>query len=484
MDIVLPLLLQIALIALNAIFACAEIAVLQISDAKLTKLAGEGNRRAKRLMKIKEDPARLLATIQVAITLAGFLGSAFAASNFAEPIVRNWFKLSELDQSYSLVYNATVVVITLLLSFVTLVFGELVPKRVAMKYSEKIGLGMSGLISFFAFVFTPVVWFLTVCTNGVLRMMRIDPNETEEKVDEEEILMMVDVGSEAGNIDDEEREMIQNVFEFDDMTVAEFATHRTDMVILWAEDSIETWAETIHETRHAIYPICNESPDDLVGLLNAKDFFRYVDEGRETVMREAVKPVYFVPENLKADMLFRQMKETRNRFAVVLDEYGGVFGIVTMNDILEQIVGGFEEDSIKEEEQEIVLLEENRWRVKGSASLDDVIEKLNVTLDKKELDPTEYDTFGGLVFGQYGTIPTDGSTFSIDIGNSLTVDVRKILDHRIEEAVVTVTPPEPEEKEIKEKEAKLFSFLEKESKDKDTKDKDYKDKKDTPPEGT
>lgn len=448
MDIFWSVLLQIVLIFLNAVFACAEIAVLQISDAKLAKLTQDGNKKAKRLAKFKEQPARFLATIQVAITLAGFMGSAFAASNFSDPIV-SALKGTALD--FDGLHSVVVVVITLTLSFLTLIFGELVPKRVAMKYSESIGLSMSGLLVFIATLFAPLVWLLTVSTNGVLRLMRIDPNEKEESVDEEEILMMVDVGSEAGTIDDEEREMIQNVFEFDDMTVAEFATHRTDMVILWLEDDNVAWEETIHATRYSRYPVCGESPDDLVGVLNAKDFFRLAEESREVIMENAVKPVYFVPENIKADTLFKQMKETGNSFAVVLDEYGGVFGIVTMNDIVEQIVGGFAEESIKEEEEEIILLEENKWRVKGSVLLNTLMERLEIRLEAEDLDVEEYDTFGGLVFGLYGTIPSDGSRFSLDIGETVHVEVEEIAEHRIEAAIVTVTRP-TEEEDGKEKE--------------------------------
>ena len=449
MDILLPILLQIFLIALNAVFACAEIAILSVSDVKLVKLVQEGNRRAKRVVKFKEKPAKFLSTIQVAITLSGFLGSAFAASNFADPIVS---LLESAGVKFDGLYTLVVVFITVLLSFITIVFGELVPKRVAMKNAEKMGLSMSGLLMFISKLFAPIVWLLTAATNGVLRMLRIDPQEEEEKVSEEEIVMMVDVGSNAGVIDDTEKEMIKKVFEFDDMTAGEFATHRTDMVILWLEDDNAKWEAIIHETRHSIYPVCGESADDLVGMLNAKDFFRLVGASREEIMANCVKPAYYVPQNVKADVLFRQMKKTRNRFAVVLDEYGGVFGIVTMNDIIEQIVGGFDEESIQEEEEEIVLLEENKWRIKGSAYLDDVCEKLDITLEEEELEAESYDTFGGLVFGHYGMIPSDGSTFSIDIGEMVHVEVKAIVDHRIEEAIVTVTRPTPPEEDGDDKE--------------------------------
>ncbi len=445
MDLIWQIGLQFLLILLNAVFACAEIAILSISDAKITKLSQEGNKKAKRLAKLKNQPAKFLATIQVAITLAGFLGSAFAANNFAGLIVDALLKAGVPD--FQGLNTIVVVVITLLLSFITLIFGELVPKRLAMKYSERLGLGMAGMLSFIAKLFAPIVWLLTVSTNGVLRLLRIDPNETEEDVSEEEIRMMVDVGSEKGVIDMQEKEMIQNVFEFDDLTVGEFATHRTDMVVLWLDEDNEAWKETIHATRHSIYPVCGESADDMIGLLNAKDFFRLYGENRETIMKEAVTPAYFVPENIKADTLFQQMKKTRNRFAVVLDEYGGVFGIVTMNDIIEQIVGGFDAESIEEEKEEIVDLGGDTWRIKGSAALSDVAEKLRVTFDTEE-----YDTFGGLVFGIYGTIPTDGSTFSVEIGESMHVEVKTIAEHRIEEAIVTVTRPVSEEDEEGEKE--------------------------------
>lgn len=450
MDIFLSLLIQVLLITLNAIFACAETAIISASDVKIAKMVLDGDRRAKRIARFKDKPAKFLSTIQVAITLSGFLGSALAASNFAGPIVEG---LAGLGVAFAGLETIIVVVITLLLSFITIVFGELVPKRVAMKNPEKTALGMSGLLMFISKLFAPIVWLLTASTNGVLRMMRINPQDTEEKVSEEEIVMMVDVGSNAGVIDDTEKEMIKKVFEFDDMTAGEFATHRTDMVILWLEDDNKKWAEIIHETRHSLYPVCGESADDLIGMLNAKDFFRLGDASREEIMKECVKPAYLVPETVKADVLFRQMKKTRNRFAVVLDEYGGVFGIVTMNDIIEQIVGGFDEESIQEEEEEIVQLEENKWRIKGSAYLTVVCEKLDVVFEAEDLETEEYDTFGGLVFGHYGMIPSDGSTFSIDIGETVHVEVRSIVDHRIEEAIVTVTRPEPVEDDESEDES-------------------------------
>ena len=261
------LLLQVVLIALNAVFACAEIAIISINDTKLAKMIAEGDKRAVRLGRLTSQPARFLATIQVAITLSGFLGSAFAAENFSDPLVHALVGWGVAIPRATL-NSIAVVGITLILSYFTLVFGELVPKQVAMKKAEKLALGMSAFITFISRLFAPIVWFLTVSTNGVLRLMGIDPNAKDEEVSEEEIRMMVDVGNEKGTIDNEEREFIENVFEFDNLPVSEIITHRTEVVFLYLEDSLETWHDTIVGSRFTYYPICQETPDHIVGVLN------------------------------------------------------------------------------------------------------------------------------------------------------------------------------------------------------------------------
>ncbi len=437
-----PLALQLILITLNAIFACAEIAVISTSDIKLEKLSEEGNKKAKKLSKLKKDPAKFLATIQVAITLSGFLGSAFAANTFSEPLVDWFIKLGAPEIYRAPLDAAAVIIITLILSYFTLVFGELVPKRMAMKNAESISLGLSSLVGFISKLFAPIVFLLTISTNAVLRMFGIDPKDTEEEVSEEDIRMMVDSASEQDAIDEEEKELIQNVFEFDDLTVGEFCTHRTDLDILYTDDDLSDWAKTIQETRHSLYPICEETVDKVVGVLNTKDYFRLEDRSKEAIMEKAVRPPYFIPENIHADVLLRQMKETRNHFAVVLDEYGGTAGVVTMNDLLEQIVGDLETE-IEEENivPEIEKLDESTWRIQGCASLEEVAEELGI-----ELPIEENDTFGGFVFSSYGTVPDDGTTFEIDI-DRLHVSVTEIRDHRIESSIVVLCEPETDEKE-------------------------------------
>lgn len=243
-DILWQLLLQVLLIGLNAVFACAEIAVLSVSETKLERMAADGNRKAARLRKLTVQPARFLATIQVAITLSGFLGSAFAADNFSELLVQ-WLVGLGVGIPAKTLDTISVILITIILSYFTLVFGELVPKRLAMKKSEQLALGMSGLISAISKFFAPLVWLLTVSVNGVLRLLHVDPEGDEEEVSEEEIRMMVDAGSERGAIDPEEQSFIQNVFEFDNLTAGEIATHRTEVDLLWLDETPEQWDETI-----------------------------------------------------------------------------------------------------------------------------------------------------------------------------------------------------------------------------------------------
>ena len=429
------LILQAILIALNAVFACAEIAVITMNDAKLAKLAADGDKKAIKLARLTSQPARFLATIQVAITLSGFLGSAFAANNFAKRITDAFTKSGSTIPAAT-VTTISVLIITLLLTFVTLVFGELVPKRVAMKNAEKLALNMAGLISGVAKVFAPLVWLLTVSTNGILRLLGIDPNAEDEEVTEEEIRMMVDVGSEKGTIEATEKEMIHNVFEFDNVSAEDILTHRTQVDILWLDESDEDWAETIHSTRHSFYPICRDSSDDVVGILDAKTYFRLHDRTRESVMQQAVQPPRFVPESIKADDLFLDMKRSRNHFSVVMDEYGGMCGIVTMNDLIEVIVGDIDEQE-DGEEQIITTVADGVWRTHGSVPLEDISEAIGCPLPVDE-----FDTLNGLVFSVLNEIPEDGTVFAVDAA-CLHIEVQEMKNHGIERAEISLLPPEP-----------------------------------------
>lgn len=428
------LLFQVVLIGLNAIFASAEIAVLSINEAKLERMANEGNVKAKRLFKLIREPAKFLATIQVAITLSGFLGSAFAADNFSEPLV-DWVLSLGVNLPVTTLDAIAVVVITLILSYFTLIFGELVPKRLAMKKSESIAMGISGIISGIAVVFRPIVWFLSVSTNLVLRLLGIDPDEAEDEVSEEEIRMMVDMGSEKGAIDTQEKEFIQNVFEFNDITAGEIAIHRTDVTMLWMEDPVDTWETTIFEQRHTLYPVCDGSADNVIGVLNAKDYFPLKDKTKENVIATAVHPAFFVPETIKADVLFRNMKKSRNSMAVVLDEYSGMVGIVTMQDLVEELVGDLNDDIPNQDDPEpyIEKVDDNNWKIYGNVALEILEEATGLKLATED-----YDTFTGMVFDALGAVPADGEQkISLELEN-IVIHIQKIEAHQIENATVTV----------------------------------------------
>jgi putative hemolysin len=427
------LLLQFALIMINAIFACAEIALISVNDNKLEKLAGRGDKRAARLLALTKQPAKFLATIQVGITLAGFLGSAFAADSFSGT-------LTDLLVSWGLKiprhYLGTIslVCITIVLSFFTLVLGELVPKRIAMKKAETLAFAMSSFVWLISKIFAPLVWFLTKSTNGLLRLLHIDPEAEEDAVTEEEIRMLLDVGSAKGTINAGEKEIIHNVFEFGDKAVTEVMTHRLDTILLWQNESDAKWERTVIENRHSYYPICGKDQDDIIGVLRARIFLALRDRSRTVVMAEAVQPAQFVPKTIKTDMLFKKMQKSRNHFAVILDEYGGMNGIVTMNGLLEELVGDLEDDSLAPpEEPEIEKTGPLEWCINGAVSLDKLNREtgLNLPSDK-------YNTFAGFVFSLLGQIPDDGETPVISEHTGMEIRILEIHEHRLEKALVRI----------------------------------------------
>ena len=425
------LLLQLILIALNAVFACAEIATISMNDTKLEKMAASGNKKAVTLKKLTSQPARFLATIQVAITLSGFIGAAFASDNFADRLML-LIQKTGISVSESVLRPVCVVIITLLLSYLTLVFGELVPKRVGMKYAESLALNMAKMIRIVQTVFAPLVWLLNISTNAVLRLFGIDPNKEDDAVTEEEILMMTDAGAEKGTIDATENRIIKNVFAFDDLTAGQICTHRTDVTVLWEEDDLSVWQKTLEQKPHSFYPVCGDRIDTIKGVLSARDYFRTDRSSRNAVYRDAVHAPFFVPESMKADKLFERMrKRGASHFAVILDEYGGMSGILTMTDLLEEIVGDFDGS---EDKPMLMKLSDDTWTVPGLMPLTDVCEALDITLPSDE-----YDTFGGYVISKLGSIPDDNSKTEFD-SDGLHIELQKVCNHRIELCKVVKLP--------------------------------------------
>lgn len=421
--------LLIILIFVNAAFACAEIAVISMNDTKLKKMADKKDRRAMRLISLTEQPAKFLATIQVAITLAGLLQSAFAAENFAGPMVSFLVGVG-VTIPENVLRTVSIVVITIVLAYFTLVFGELVPKRIGMKKAETIALGMAGILYWVAKIAAPIVWFLSVSTNAILKILRINPEEEDDAVTEEEIKMMLAEGKEKGTIPSEENDLIQNVFEFNDITAEELCTHRRDVVSLNIDDTIEEWEDIIDETRYSRYPVCNDKLDDVIGILDIKDFYRCEEKSIEFIKDNLLKKVLFVPESMKANTLFNKMREKKEHFAVIIDEYGGLSGVVTIYDIFEVIFGDFDDDDSIEKHSDIEQIDEKTWSIEGIADLEDVAEILEVSM------PTDtYDTFSGFVCGIIGSIPEEGETFKMEWQN-FEIEVLNAKNHIIQSTIV------------------------------------------------
>ena len=425
------LILLLVLIFLNAVFASAEIAVISMNDARLHQLTNEGNKKAVRLSKLVEQPSRFLATIQVAITLAGLLSSAFAADSFAEPVVK-WLVLSGVSANEKMLNTVVVIVITIVLAYFNLVFGELVPKRVAMKRAEQMALGMSTMLYGVSVVFKPVVFILTASTNLVLRLFGINPNENDEVVTEEEIRMLLSQGREQGTIKEYENEIIQNVFEFNDTTVEQICTHRVDVDLLDADDTIEVWNKMIYETRHSYYPVFKENNENIIGILDTKDYFRLKTKSKRNVIAKALDEPYYIPSGMKANVLFAKMKRTRRYLAVIIDEYGGFEGVITLHDLMEALVGDIYEPEDTLTHKDIQHLTDNSWRIQGSADIDEVSEALGVNLKDEDM----YDTFNGYIYSIIQRVPNDGEIFECETPE-FNISVRSVKNHIVEFATVT-----------------------------------------------
>ena len=433
MNIFPQLFLQLLLILLNAFFAATEIAFVSLNENKLKHQSDEGDKKAEKILKMVQEPTGFLSTIQIGITLAGFLGSAFAADSFSDMLVNWMLKTFNLAESMRGTLDAVaVIVITLILSYFTLVLGELVPKRAAMKNPDKFARTVCGIISFLAKILKPIVWFMTVSTNGVLRLCGINPNEKEEIVSEDDILMMIDIGEEKGTIDSDEKEMIENIFEFNNTTVNEIMIHRTSVTFIDVNSSKEEILKIIKESGYSRFPVYEENVDNVIGILRAREFLteNYAGNGE---LRKLVHPVKFVHESVRADVLFKDMQKNHVHMCVVVDEFGGTSGIITLEDLLEEIVGNIYDELDEQNKPDIVKLEDNLWKIAGSTQLDDISEALDIDID---YETEEYKTLGGLVFSFLPSIPDENEKPEVE-AKGLHIKVEKIVDLRVEWALVS-----------------------------------------------
>lgn len=428
------ILLQIILIALNAFFAATEIAVISLNEKKVRALAEDGNKKAVKMLKIIEEPTQFLSTIQIGITLAGFLGSAFAADNFAEVLSSAISKAFNLSADNTKIINTVaVVLVTLILSYFTLIFGELVPKRIAMKHKEKLANSVCGIISFLAAVLKPIIWFLTISTNAVLRLVGIDPHEKEEPVSEEDIVLMLDAGADEGSLDHDDIEYIKNVFKLDKMTAEDVMTPRKSVISISYDASDKEILEIIEEESYSRIPVYEDNPDKIIGILHACDYLLKRNEKNFDLKSILHTPV-FVPETVSLDVLFKDMQTDHNHLAVVVNEYGETSGIVTMEDILEEIVGEIW-DERDEEIDEFKKIGGNTYKVLCTASLEDFREYFKLE-DEEELDVS---TVNGWITEITGIIPE--VNYSFDYKN-LTVTITKADQFMTHEIKVVVHPNE------------------------------------------
>ncbi len=413
---------------LNAVFASAEIAVISMKETRLKQLVDNGNKRAKKLYALVEQPSRFLSTIQVAITLSGYLNSAFASDNFAGIIVDAILSTGVPIPEKTL-NSIAVLCVTVILSYISIVLGELVPKRIAMKNPESLSLGLAPALYGVARIFSPIVSLLTFSTNILLRLLGINPKDEEQQITKEEIQMILMEGNEQGIIDKHENEFIQNVFDFNDITVEQICTHRTDVIVLNTDDTMEKWKEIIYNNRHSIYPVCEDAKENIIGILDTKDYFRIEEKTSEAVLEKAVKPVFFVLENMKAVKLLNEMKNTRNYFSVLLNEYGEMTGIVTLHDLVEELVGEIYEEN-EQNPEKIKQISQNTWKIRGDAEIDDIKKALHIDLPDEDCD-----TFNGFIYNIIDKIPEDGSKFTCEAYGML-IHVNSVKNHKIVEAVV------------------------------------------------
>ena len=431
--------LQIVLIILNAIFSSAEISVISMNETKIKQMAEEGDRRAEKAVLLLEKPAKFLEAIQAAVTFAGLLSGAFVAVYFAElakSAVMEVFA-GKMIASEQVIYGVSVIVVTLILTYVNLLFGEILPKRAAMSKSEDDAFKMIGILFLVAKLFAPLAGLLHISSNIFLRMIGINPEEEQEVVTEEEIRMMLAEGKEQGTIQKEESKMIQNVFEFNDTTAEQVSTRRRDLVCLNLEDDAQEWEKTIRECRFSHFPIIDSNQEDVVGILDTKDYFRSEDKSKEYVMKNAVDDPYFVPEQITADVLFKDMQSRKIRFAIVINEFGEVSGIVTMEDLLEEIVGNIYDEYDHQELPEIMKISPHKWKVSGNIDIEDLLEEIPLPVDIND----SYDTLGGLVLYLLGSIPKDGARFRLECGNYI-LHVIGVKNHRIQEVIIEETFPQ------------------------------------------
>lgn len=432
----LQILLQLVFILLNAFFAGSEIAFLSLNGVKLAKQAEGGDKTAARLLALVENPNRFLSAIQVAITLSGFLGAAFGTENFSGYLSDFLTGLGLLLPA-GVVTVVSMVVVTLVISFFSIAFGEMVPKRIAMQQPERWARAALGVMQGISRIFAPMMTLLGVTTNGTLRLFGLKTEAEDAAASEEEIRLMVENSGEQGTIAQEEQRWIENVFDFGDLTASDVMTPEPGVRAFALDQAPAEILQTIRHTGLSRYPVYRDNINHVCGILNARDFLLDLEAGSRRPLEQLLRPAYFVPENVHADQLFRDMQAKKQHLAVVVDEYGGTAGIVTMEDLLEEIVGSIYDEFDPEEPQSMVEVKPGVWQVAGSLRAMDLADVLGLDLPAD----ADYDTVGGMVMSCLPAIPQDGTRLTVETCG-LRIQVEEIRDRKVVRALVEKLPPE------------------------------------------
>lgn len=434
-SIIFQIVLLFVLILVNAFFAMSEIAIISLNDNMVEKMAEEGNKKAKQIMKLTENPSNFLSTIQIGVTLAGFLTSASASTTFADMLtdaVTAKFPAAPVG----IIGGVSVVLITVIMSYFSLVLGELAPKRMAMQKPEQIAYKVVPVLLVVKKFTSPFVKILSLSTNAVVRLFGFDPNADEESVTEEEIRMMVDVGEEKGVIENLQKEMINNIFEFDDIDVSDIMTHRTDMVAVEDTDTLKDVVDLSIEHGYSRIPVYHEDQDNIIGIVYIKDLLKYISSDNfpeSDSPKDYMRDAYYVPFSKNCGSLFDEMTEKRVQMAVVVDEYGGTAGIVTLEDLIEAIVGNIQ-DEYDNEEEEIVEESENIFTIDGTAYIEEVNELVGDIIPEGD-----YDTLGGFLISNLGFLPKDEDKNELQFEN-LKFTILNVEERRIGKVRVEIEP--------------------------------------------
>lgn len=429
--VILDLLLVFILILINAFFAASEMAIVTLNDNKVRKSADDGNVVARKLLRFIDNQGQFLATIQVGVTLAGFLSSAFAADKFAGRLAA----LLDPSGSSPSLQTISLILITLILAYFSLVLGELVPKRVAMQHPDGFAKRFVSLLHGIDFLFRPITKFLNVSSNLVLRLFGIDPSEKKDHVTEEEIRILAEAGAGSGDIRVGDVALIKNIFAFDDKDVSEIMTPRTNMVAMPVRMSYDEAVELAAHSRFSRFPVYDEDLDDIVGVLYIKDLLRVPKDrrGERFDMKQIVREPYFIPEGKKINVLFREMKQQHVSLAVVVDEYGGTDGIISMEDLLEEIVGDIE-DEYDELNNDVIQNADGSYILSGLLTPAEAGRHIKALAELEDDD--DYDTVAGFVLSILGHIPGPHDYPAVDYGNLrfrvLEMDEKRIARIRLE----------------------------------------------------